>query len=671
MYRTIFDIETFLICLVLIFSPCLSLAQEGEHEDSKVEREKCGWLEAGTTIYLSETGREETGISGLILDAFSPARELRALVFSADTLWIGTEGGLYAWSAATDTVVHVDGPAFVSISALAVDETGSLLVGGEDGMSVRRDGYWHHYLPDSKPFFSRITGFFTGDDKRWVTTYGNGCGYIRGDTLVVLTRADSLLDDRVLCAAEQSADEIWFGTASGLCRADSFRWQSMRYGSRIPVGSVEDMIFDEEGNLFLSVARQGIVKYSLGRVASYGTRQGISGRDIHAFSLDASGLIWAAGEGGVSTYDGSGWTPYRLPGVPLGRYNFLSIHHDIEGNCYLGTDEGKLFVLARDYFREIDIPQRFPASMVTRIRESEGAVWFLSYSAAYRLGEELAMIAPPDRWYEGTMTDVACDEDGSVWLTTRLGILHLKDGLWELFDRRHGLPTGYFTSVSIDRAGGLWFATFNSGILNLTEKGWIHHSEKNGLPSNYISEMLVDGGGTTWAIFDSGEIASYRSGSWEAVELPQRRGAAVAGSITTHDSIPDIDPGIRFMTGSRGWKSDESAAAVCLGLDADGVCLACSREAIFRFSENGLYVIDFPYTARTVTPSAVLGSKRGEIWLGTTESGIFVRSQEGWRRISTASGLVDNHIVSLCEDSFGNIWIGTRFGGINRFAPSE
>jgi ligand-binding sensor domain-containing protein len=602
------------------------------------------------------------------LTTFGPARNLRTLHFANDTLWIGTEGGLFAYAPDADSIVEVKGAAYRSVAAVSVDDAGSLWVGGEAGLSVRLDDVWLHYDPGRHPLFSRVTDITPGDGRMWIGTYGNGCGYVTADSIRSFSRADSLLDDRVLAVAEENRHVIWFGTASGLCMTDTLHWMSMRYGNRIPIGAVTDLLFGEGGDLYLAVERRGAVRVHLGRVWLYGPRDGLPGTEVNAFSLDPRGVVWAAGFGGVSVYDGSGWVPRRAAGLTLEEYRFLSICHDIEGNCYLGTDDGALLVLSRDSGRRIDIPQRFSDSKVTRIRRFGAELWILTNRRIYRLRRGLEEIAPPDDWFIGAMTDCVVDPAGDLWVATRFGILHRTGGQWEVFDRRQGLPTEHFVSAAAGDDGYLWFGTYDRGVLRLSNEGWFHFTRTNGLPDERIADIVVDGFGTPWVVAGEGQLARFDGTAWTPVALhgePDRD-----GSDDERDSTVVIDPAIRFLETAGEERTDGSSfPPVSVGLDGAGRCIVAMPEGIYRHTESGWLMIDAPDRGRGVDPTAVLVSSNGRVWLGTAAGGVYVSDRGSWLHIGTGQGLTDDHIFSIAEDADGNLWIGTRYGGLNRFTP--
>ncbi len=625
------------------------------------EREKGGWIVSGKrSAFAPSPVVRHTPLPGR-LTTFSPAREVRSILSFNDTIWIGTEGGLFAYDAAEDTVSAVHGPFFYSIRSIAVDDAGSLWIGGEGGISIRGEGKWRHYDKKRKPFFERVRDVVHGDGRMWIASYGNGCAYVMDDSITIYTREDSLLDDRVLSIAEETPSSIWFGTASGLCMTDTLQWASMRYGNRIPIGAVRDIIFDEGGNLFLAVAGQGVILYSLGRVKEFGPHDGLPSWEINAFSLDPTGRVWAAGRSGLSIFDGTGWTPYRMPGVALERFRFLSISHDLEGTSYAGTDEGTVLVLSRDNVGTVYIPQGFPHSRVAEIRMQDDALWFLTVSSIFRLDGSMSEVEPPAAWCAGAMTDLYVDSREEIWVTTRFGILHFHRNAWEIYDRRQGLPTEYFNHLSRDSKGHMWFGTFDAGILEFTGSGWVHYTEEQGLPDNRITGLVVDKSGDPWIVSIGDRVARFSGGEWEEIPLPNR---VLEAETETPDTLLRLDPAIRFIsTAKHESRVREDENGTVLGLDGRGRCIVAGRDGICILDGAEWRVIDPPKDLADAMPTAVLGTSRGEIWLGT-DAGAFVLRNGTWHRISALNGLADDHILAITEDAQGRIWLGTQFNGI-------
>lgn len=601
--------------------------------------------------------------------ALCSAKEVRALEVMDDTLWVGTEGGLYAYSMREDAISAVAGPTSVSVRSIAFDDRGALWVGGDHGISIRSAGAWRSFAEESLPFFARVRCLVQGEGRVWIGTYGGGCGYVVGDALAVLSKQDSLLDERVLSIVEETPSLLCFGTASGLIEADTLGWKSLRYGSRLPIGAVNDMVFDEDGNLCLAIAGQGVAVSSFGRVRTFGTAADPPGLDVFGLSLDPMGRVWAAGATGVSVFDGSVWSPWPAPGLASKKHRYLSIRHDGEGNAYAGTDDGTVIVISRDEVKEIAVPQVFTESRVSRVRLCGGAVWLIAGRNIYSYKDAFVKTAAVPELYASEMTDILAGDADDVWVTTRFGILHRTGRAWEVFDRQKDLRAEHFTRVERDQSGTLWFATFDRGVVSYASGTWTAYGRENGLPSDAVSDLALDADGNPWVVARSGEVARFVHGTWTRIDLP-RRDSRASDAVPSPDSLNRYDPSIRFLSDA---VSGSAEAGVSKGyricFSKGGTCLVGSSTGVYRMSAVGWQALDLPTQWQGAKPTALIATARGDIWLGTAGGGVFIHRNGEWLRCGASTGLTDDYVRSLCEDQKGGVWIGTQYGGVTRFSP--
>lgn len=625
------------------------------------------WTRSGKRVALASVEERQARPSGGRTSWLCSARDVRALALAGDTLWIGTEGGLFAMSLTIDAIEPVAGPASPSVRAIAVDGEGALWVGGDRSVSVRSGGRWRHFSGDAHPSFGSVRAIVQGESRLWIGAYGAGAAYVEDDAVIAISSADSVVDTRVLCVAEESPTVIFLGTASGLAYADTAGWRSLRYGSRMPIGAVTCAVFDEEGDLFCAVAEQGVAIYSFGRVRTFAAGPGSPGTEVHALSLDpASRRMWAAGADGVFAFDGTEWTAQPLRGLPSKRSRFLSMTHDAEGICYLGTDDGRVVVATREGAREIAVPQAFPGDRAARARIAGGAVWCIAAGGVYANRGSFSRAAQPPDLYADALTDLLPLESGEIWLTSRFGILRGAGKNWEIFDRVDGLPTEHFIRAARDASGTLWFASYDRGVVSRAGGAWKRHDRSNGLPADDIADLAVDGAGAAWVVTRGGEPARHGEGGWERLPLPRR---AAGAERQQADTLQRLDPAIRFL-GEPASGAGEASRAFRLGVDRAGACLVASDAGVCRRTAEGWQLIEFPARFAGVRPTAVLGTSRGEIWVGTADRGALVHRAGQWSVIGGANGLSDDHVRSLCEDGKGNVWIATQAGGLTRYAPN-
>jgi len=624
-----------------------------------------GFFYTGKTYPLIEDETPRFGILAGRASLFSSSKEIRDFLFYNDTLWIATDGGLFAYSTVKDTIVEVDGKFNNSISAVAVDDEGRLLIGDEGGLSVR-GSRWLRYSSESNKFFSMLRDIVCDEGRIWVATYGNGVGVIENDFLRVYSIEDSLLDNRVNRVLIDSPVSVYFGTESGLCYADTLHWESYRYGKKIPIGAVRDMTIDESGNLFLAISGHGVTLYNLMRIKRFGVEDGLPSLEINALTLDSDGTLWAGGKGGVCYFDGSGWVRYELSNYSFSQYNVRALEHGIDGTLFIGTDTGKVIVVSRNRIQEMEIPEKFPVKRVSVVRVTGGTIWFVGGGNVYYIkAGVLRALQLPDRLFYGAVLDVLpLKGEREIWLATRFGILHFNYGLWHVFDRRQGLPAGFYTSVDADSSGSIWFCGYDGSLLEFRGDKWIYHTEAE-FAKHVVDRIIVDGNGRVWVALEGGRLFVSSGGKWEEISFARELGGEVTGNIpfdTTLFSMKNVhlvESNIDFGFRRR----------MVFGLDYDGNLLVATTDGIYRYFAGGWQSIELHQEFKSIEPTAIYASSSGEIFLGTARSGLLVFSGAGWDKIDTGSCLPDNYILTIAEDIDGSVIIGTQGGGLIRVLP--
>ena len=132
------------------------------------EIELGGWLVSGKRVGFSalDLSKRQTPPGELV--TFCPTRRIQDLLVHGDTLWIGTEGGLFAYSLSEDSLALVEGPVAGSISTIAIDDEGAIWAGGRNGLSIRSGAGWKHYTRRANRFFSMVTDVVAVSIAPWV-----------------------------------------------------------------------------------------------------------------------------------------------------------------------------------------------------------------------------------------------------------------------------------------------------------------------------------------------------------------------------------------------------------------------------------------------------------------------------------------------------------------------
>lgn len=101
--------------------------------------------------------------------------------------------------------------------------------------------------------------------------------------------------------------------------------------------------------------------------------------------------------------------------------------------------------------------------------------------------------------------------------------------------------------------------------------------------------------------------------------------------------------------------------------DRDGNILIASYLGVFRY--DGISFTNL--TSEIISPRFasfwdVLEDRKGNLWFGTKDSGVYYYNGKSYLHFTTKDGLGSNSALHIYEDKAGNIWFGTK-GGASRY----
>jgi signal transduction histidine kinase/ligand-binding sensor domain-containing protein len=442
----------------------------------------------------------------------------------------------------------------------------------------------------------------------------------------------------VVYAIGQSADGyLWIGTERGLVRFDgsSFTLMQRPVPDSPPIGPVRGLVSDGEGNLWIRLEGQRMLRYREGRFEDVFTRFDLEETTFTASALDIEGRVLLSGLGNhtLRYSHGSFETIANGEEVPG---TAISIAETRDGRIWMGTRDDGLFCIDAG---RVSSPaaELANAKINTLIPANNGGLWIGTDNGILLWdGSELLPtgLPPANRVQTLAMTK---DPEGNVWAGTALGLLRITPtGTVSFYRRSQG---GEVTAVYIDRDGALWFGG-SQGIERLRDGLFATYSTAQGLSSDSNGPVFVDSGGRTW-------FAPLTGGLYWLKD-DQIREVPAAG---LHDDV------VYSITGGE----DE----VWIGRQRGGLTLLTQRGRSFAarsytqaegLPENSVY--------------SVHRNRDGTVWAGTVSGGASRLRNGTFTNYSVADGLASNAINSIVEGYDGKMWFATP-SGLASFAEGK
>jgi signal transduction histidine kinase/DNA-binding response OmpR family regulator/streptogramin lyase len=490
-------------------------------------------------------------------------------------LWVGTErAGLSIYDAAEDRLLNFDEYqvpgrfrplmrklAQLSVSAIASDRQGRLWVGtSRHGLFMLsfdqqgRLGNLQQVLPPQgdAPTACHVTGLVTDPEgKVWVGTYNRGLWLVRPESPVP-TLEPTALRDNVRALSLDRRGDLWIGTDQQVFWVSGANRRTVRDLMAHPqpqtYPQLQSMLLDSFGRLWVGTL-YGLYVWEAGAITGTsiplragkptlllpqdGERFSINSERIHQLFEDRNQILWlCASAGGLNKVDlrqkPFGRLRQQLAGQAALANNYVNAVYKEESRniLWFGTRNGVAgYDLTHETYRnylsqEPGGPSR-GVDVATIFQSSNGALWFGTRgyglkSLVRRAGQErLAtydQLPNQQRLRDTGIESITEDRYGTLWLATfTAGLVHLTQdgkflGAYQAGD--HGLPTSNFTYLLYDpQADVLWASTTDAGLLKLRVTAnslellqQFHYTpgKPDGLAVNYVWPLLIDRQGTLW-----------------------------------------------------------------------------------------------------------------------------------------------------------------------------
>jgi len=320
-------------------------------------------------------------------------------------------------------------------------------------------------------------------------------------------------------------------------------------------------------------------------------------------------------------------------------------------------------------FDHISIEQGLSQSSVRVIfQDSRGFLWFGTEDGLNRYDgytfktykpDPDAPFSLSDRW----INSIVEDEEGYLWIATRLGGLNRYDPRSEQFTHfRHddldpfSLSDDHVNVLYLDKNKNLWIGTSNGLDLFDRARNIFTHfnynpSQPEGISGKTITAIYEDSRGRFWVGTTAGGLNRF---------YPQNR------TFIPYQHDPDNENSI----------SNDHVTAIAE--NRNSVLWIGTREGLNRFEpDSGTFErylhsdLDKQSIADDMVTSLRLDST-GNLWVGTT-GGLDRLSTLGNRFIhyrndpTFSKSLSNNYVLSIHEDRGGVLWFGTWGGGVNKY----
>ncbi len=422
-------------------------------------------------------------------------------------------------------------------------------------------------------------------------------------------------------------------------------------------------LYVEPGGAIWLEAGQGLVRWENGRIERFGDADGINRRMLHfSWVTDERGRTWVAGADFLGYYQSGKLVRIKVPSgsvyrIAPARAGGFWVYSDA---LYKWDNESLVRVAGAAW------PAR-GASARCLFEDRAGVLWIATSRAGVFRYDGHRYEPVPN--VETGVESVTEDREGDIWLATDGG------GIRRLRPRSFTFVETPVTSVTEDADGVIWFAAMSAGVVRRAGHAQdVLPLTVSRLPL-YVIAVCADREGRIWM--------STMSGVYQFPAHDPTRIRRVDGSLRRAHLLFAARNGDMWAAGPgkfgyyRGDTFTPVRTPLASGEEVTAIAQApngliwvgTSRGNLYKVAGDDLVPVSLPLEARGGTIHVLLADRPETLWIGTTE-GLVVMDGPRVRRFTVADGLVDDVVLQLLPDDFGDLWFTTP-RGLFRIARAE
>jgi ligand-binding sensor domain-containing protein/signal transduction histidine kinase len=280
-------------------------------------------------------------------------------------------------------------------------------------------------------------------------------------------------------------------------------------------------------------------------------------------------------------------------------------------------------------------------------------------------------------WPESAVTTIVQSRQGYLWLGTYHGLVRFDGVRFTVLSAGNtpGLANGLITALHEDSRGQLWIGHETGHLTRFTNGRFEPVALSNSWRGGVIESITSDQDGDVWLLNDTGLL--YRLQDAKTAEAPggaspTRKVALVRAPngklwLVANGAIAKLEKGkvVPFPIGNPADFFERALPT------SDGGLWVLGNQRLRKW-QGGRWVAELD--AGSPPPGTVnllFAAGAGSVLAGTMRDGlVLLRPGSEPVHFDRATGLSHNWVRALCEDTEGNVWIGTG-AGLNSLRPRK
>jgi len=496
---------------------------------------------------------------------------------------------------------------------------------------------------------------------------------------------DGLPQSQLRAITQVPGGHLLIGTYGGMASFDGLRFSPIHVDSQDAAASeaVNALLVSRRGEVWIGTDGRGIIRQTAHGAINVSEQAGLYDERVRGLLEDTEGNIWAATQSGIEriSVEEETQSVHLLSKLgPVSGDIFTPFAEDGHGGVFILTSQGLFHSTARGVHKHLldqhQLHNKTMGDAVAIYHDRDGILWVGLRDGLLRLVPTIGhtdsdeYTQQPVAGFGNVVTTLAGDHEGNLWVGTRNhGLCRVSGAKFSCWSSKEGLADDYIRSLFEDDEHNLWIGLFSGGLARWRAAPLIPlRGEPRDLAKVLAANTLADHAGNLWI------------GTWGKGLYRLQRGKIQAEPFPGNSTTP------RAM-------AEDAHGDVWIGTWFDG---------LFRYHGSGFQHFLLGKESVTDAISALLFDRRGGLWVGTytgllqfadgvpaknrgalllkdklivclvedgdgsilvgTSSGLYrVRDDE----VQKIDGLSHSYVHSLSIDGDGNVWAGTKAGGLD------
>ena len=547
----------------------------------------------------------------------------------------------------------------------------------------------------------------------------NSATYSQIEIAQNITIDDGLAYSQVTTAFKDSHGIMWFGTSAGLSQWNGVEFNNYYNFDGLPSSFITSICEDENHTLYIGTKKGLVIKDKEIFSPPNNIPQELNTQINNLLLTRYGSLLILSEKHGVWKFENNLFKPIFTKDKKI---TPISILERDNGNILIGTKENGIYKFENDSLTQIiyhKIYKKFP--VVDLVELSGDSLYIALKGLGIVLNSNTengknrnTFITNKNGLPSKLITDLEISTDKKLYVATTNGIAVVKkDKVVKTLLQKNGLLNEFILKIFLIKDRSFFFLSEGNGIFIYTENSFVTYNKSSGLLHNNVWAIKKLQNGSICFLTDEG-VSFLKKDKFTSLNVNNGLGDNLVVSLfeaqnrelylgTYSDGVSKISNGKITRLNKRVGIPQSSIWSI-LELSKDTLLFITHTEGIAVFdgkkivdtlgAKNGLPTNAIVSSFKKKDGTLLIGSEdggvykydgnkftpyfddmkncliwdmfeddKGNLYLGSNEKGLFIRSADGRSdTITVKDGLSNNSVIAVSSDNLGNIYVATDLG---------